>query len=344
MSERDTTAIGDESGSGPEHGIAKRGRESLSRALQSLRTHLRSGIPAGVGGGVSLLNGVRALRRGDRERGFRRFAVGGLLVGIGLAQRRSMGDRDGDRTAVDLTDVVRTGPDIEDLEQRESGGGHHASGGDAQRVAGTSIDIEDAGSSPELDTDADATDVDQTDVAETGVDGDRLADAATESGAATDTETADETDAVEPQPDVAETEPDVTTPESSERLGAAAFDEHSNEIPVPQRAFNQNLLSLGSEAFWGIREDDDAVFVSREFDPLEDGDGIQYVASSEIDGDRMLTIPDAVLDHWDIVAGGGMAVAGGDDIVFVTSDELQTDEQVRLVPEQWADDVLEDGE
>jgi len=39
-----------------------------------------------------------------------------------------------------------------------------------------------------------------------------------------------------------------------------------------------------------------------------------------------------------------MAVASGDEIVFVTADSLQADSQIRVVPEQWIDDVLEDGE
>jgi hypothetical protein len=317
MTQRETTETGSETGIETERREPETGREYVSRAGQYLRGVVESGIPVGVVGGTSLLRGARAFRRGDLERAFGYVSLGGVLVATALAQWRSSRSHASDRAAVDQTDVVSTGPDIGALEGA-TGGGQHASGDEAQRVARSSVDIEDAGSSPEIDSDVDAAAIDQSDVAESGVDEERLADASSE--------------------------PEVAESERYERLGAAAFDEHSNEVPVPQRAFNRNILSLNSEAFWGIRDGDDAVFASQEFDLMRDGDEMQYVASSEIDGDRTLTIPDAVLDHWDIVAGGGMAVAGGDDIVFVTSDSLQADGQVRLVPEQWADDVLESGE
>ncbi|MDF9744120.1 hypothetical protein [Natrinema salsiterrestre] len=317
MTQRETTETGAEAAVETERREPRAGREYVSRAGRYVRGVIESGVPAGVVGGVSLFRGVRAFRRGDLERSFGHVSLGGVLVAIGLAQRQSSRSHSGDRTAVDQTDVVSTGPDLGDIEERD-GRSQGASGEEAGRVAGSSIDIEDAGSSPGLDSDVDATATDRSDVAASGIDEERLADASSE-------------------PAEAETEP-------YERLGAAAFDEHSSEVPVPQRAFNRNILSLNSEAFWGIRDGDDAVFASQEFDLMRDGDEIRYVASSEIDGDRTLTIPDAVLDHWDIVAGGGMAVAGGDDIAFVTSDSLQADGQVRLVPERWIEDVLGDGE
>ncbi|PGF16913.1 hypothetical protein CP556_12800 [Natrinema sp. CBA1119] len=333
MSKRDpTTETGDSPATESEHSESKRSRESVSRALQSVRGGIESGLPAGIGGGVSLLRGVRALRRGEREHGVGQLVLGGVLVAVAIAQRRADGRRDETRADIDQTDVVSTAPEIDDLEDRDAVGGRHT-GDEARRVAGTSIDIEDVDSSPDLESDVDASKIDQLDVVETGTDEDRLADVANESTAAeSESETASES-----------ASPDSGERESYERLGAAAFDEHSNEIPVPQRAFDQNILSLSSEAFWGIREDD-AVFVSQEFDPIQDAGGIRYVASTEIDGERTLTIPDTVLNHWDSVAGGGMAVAGGDEIVFVTADSLQVDSQIRVVPEQWIDDVLEDGE
>ncbi|MFB1066216.1 hypothetical protein [Natrinema sp. H-ect4] len=338
MSKRDpTTETGDSPATESEHSESKRSRESASRALQSVRGGIESGLPAGIGGGVSLLRGVRALRRGEREHGVGQLVLGGVLVAVAIAQRRADGRRDETRADIDQTDVVSTGPEIDDLEERDAGGGQHT-GDEARRVAGTSIDIEDVDSSPDLESDVDASEIDQSDVVETGTDEDRLADVANEStGAESESESPDSTASESASPDSGERE-------SYERLGAAAFDEHSNEIPVPQRAFDQNILSLSSEAFWGIREDDDAVFVSQEFDPIQDAGGIRYVASTEIDGERTLTIPDTVLNHWDSVAGGGMAVAGGDEIVFVTADSLQADSQIRVVPEQWIDDVLEDGE
>ncbi|WP_226007617.1 hypothetical protein [Natrinema salinisoli] len=318
MTQKETTETDAAAGVGTEQHEPRTGPEYVSRTIRYVRGVVESGIPAGTVGGVSFFQGVRAFRRGDPERAFGHVSLGGVLVAIALAQRRSSGTRGDDRTAVDQTDVVSTGPDLDDIEERDSRS-QGASGEEAQRVAGRSIDIEDAGSSPEPDSDVDATAIDPSDVVASGLDEESL-------GASSEPE---------------EAEPE---PEPYERLGAAAFDEHSSEVPVPQRAFNRNILSLNSEAFWGIRDGDDAVFASQEFDLMRDGDEMQYVASSEIDGDRTLTIPDAVLDHWDIVAGGGMAVAGGDDIVFVTSDSLQADGQVRLVPEQWADDVLESGE
>jgi hypothetical protein len=123
-------------------------RGGASRLARYARRALRSGALAGVGGGVSLLAGVRALRRGDRVRGVVRLALGGLLVAVAVRQRRG-GEQAGAGSGVDQTDVVDTSPDIED-----------------------------AGPAPELDSDVDATDVDQTDVVDTGIDEADLADAA----------------------------------------------------------------------------------------------------------------------------------------------------------------------
>ncbi|ELY67459.1 hypothetical protein [Natrinema versiforme] len=325
MSQRDTTTeTGDSSAA--ERRIPKIDDGPLAGALGAVRRGVGSGVPAGVAGLASLLGGVRALRHGDRDTGYLRLGAGGLLVAIALDQRRAAGDRD-----IDATDVVDTTPDIGDLETEDAGGEHY--GGDAASEVvdtGTGIDIEDAepaDSSPDRDGGVDAANVDQTDIAEPGIDGERLADALSESPAA------DEPDASEP-----------AAREPYERLGAAAFDEHSSEVPIPQAAFDRTILSLRSEVFWGIREADDAVIVSGQFDPIQDGDGIRYVASSEVDGNRLLTIPDPVLNHWDTVAGGGLAVASGTDLSVLTTDALQADDQLRIVPEQWLEDTLESGE
>ncbi|MFC6769199.1 hypothetical protein ACFQE6_30500, partial [Natrinema soli] len=70
MTQRDnTTETGDSPATESEHSESKRSRECVSRTLQSVRGGIESGLPAGVGGGVSLLRGVRALRRGQREHG-----------------------------------------------------------------------------------------------------------------------------------------------------------------------------------------------------------------------------------------------------------------------------------
>ncbi|WP_254761475.1 hypothetical protein [Natrinema marinum] len=299
MSDTDTrTEMGAEFGGDGEHREATGGR--VSRALRAARDGGRLSAIAGIGGSVSLLGGVRALWRGDSERAVGRFALGGVLVAIALELRRSPDER-ATGAAVDQTDVVSTGPDIGNLEGGATSEAEHADGADAQRVADSSVDLEDAASGSESD--------------------------AAESATGSESDTAVE----------------VPESETYERLGAAAFDERSSEIPVPQEAFNRNVLSLGAEAFWGIREEDDAVVVSERFDPLRDHEGIRYVASSEIDDDRMLTVPDTVLNHWDAVAGGGTAVASGTQITFVTADSLEANGQIQIVPEQWLDDVLEDS-
>lgn len=130
--------------------------------------------------------------------------------------------------------------------------------------------------------------------------------------------------------------------EEIDRLGEAAFDRQSREVPVPQRAFNQGFLAHSSEAFWGIRTSDDAVLVSQNYDAVQNRGEVRYVASSEIGDDvRELPIPTAVLNHWDEVGGGGTAVVGGDDILFVTTDALAADGLLRVLPAEWADDLSE---
>ncbi|QCS41792.1 hypothetical protein [Natrinema versiforme] len=322
MSQRDTSAETDDSPAA-EQRVPKLGNGTISGALGAVRRGVRSGVPAGIAGFASLLGGVRALQRGDRDNGYLRLGAGGLLVAIALNQRRVAGDR----ADIDATDVVDTTPDIGNLETGDTEGEHY--GGDAASEVvdtGTGIDIEGADSGPDRDGGVDAANVDQTDVAESGIDEERLADASSESAAA------GESAASEP------------AHETYERLGAASFDEHSSEIPIPQAAFDRTILSLRSEVFWGIRDADDAVIVSGQFDPIQDGDEIRYVASSEVDGDRLLTVPDPVLNHWDAVAGGGLAVASGTELAVLTTDTLQADDQLRIVPEQWLEDVLEGGE
>lgn len=133
---------------------------------------------------------------------------------------------------------------------------------------------------------------------------------------------------------------DGTETEDLDRLGEAAFDRQSRKVPTPQRAFNQGFLAHSSEAFWGIRARDDGVLVSLDYDAIGDRDGVQYVASSEIGEDvRELPIPDAVLNHWNEAFGGGTAVTGGDDILFVTTTDLATDGLLRILPTEWADDL-----
>lgn len=259
------TARGTTSGRGPGAKIARAARRALG-----------SGIAAGLGGGLLLRRGVRSLRRGARARGLGQLLVGGLFLSLARRQRRSGG-------GVDETDVVDTGPDVE----------------------------EGAGAGPELDDDTESMPVDETDVVDTGV--------------------ADDLDDVERETDGSG---------EARRLGEAALDGESGRVPVPQRAFNQGLLSLGSDAVWGVREGDPAVLVSEEYDAIEELAGVRYVASSEIDDDRGLIVPDAVRDHWDEVAGGGTAVSGGDGIVFATTEAFRAEGHVLVVPERWSEEVL----
>jgi hypothetical protein len=131
---------------------------------------------------------------------------------------------------------------------------------------------------------------------------------------------------------------------SYERLGEAAFNEHSNEVPLPQRIFNVELLALDDEVFWGVRERDDAVILSKLFDPIQEQAGVRYVGSSEIDGDRVLSIPGVIVDHWNQIAVSDTAVPSGTDLVFLTSDEHTDASQVLVVPDQWTDEFLEASE
>lgn len=143
-----------------------------------------------------------------------------------------------------------------------------------------------------------------------------------------------------------QSEPPAEAPESVsyEALGEVAFNEHTNQVPVPQRIFNTKLLSLDAEVIWGVREADEAILVSQLYDPIQERDGLRYIGSSQIDEDRVLSIPDVALTHWDQVGGGGTAVASGTELTFLTSDGLQTDSQVLVVPEQWVDEYLGESE
>lgn len=128
---------------------------------------------------------------------------------------------------------------------------------------------------------------------------------------------------------------------SYERLDDAAVRGNSLTVPVPQRAFNQELLELDAEAFWGVREEDGAVVVSALYDPFQDEPGFRYLDSSVVDDDRMLKISDAVFDHWDELADGGTAVEGGDRLQFLTNDDLEANRQLVVTPEEQAADLLE---
>ncbi|MFC4447903.1 hypothetical protein [Halorussus aquaticus] len=126
-----------------------------------------------------------------------------------------------------------------------------------------------------------------------------------------------------------------------DRLGGASVSGDSQELPVPQKAVNLELVKSGGEAYWGVREADGAVIVSQLYDPIQDDPGIRFLTSTAIpDDSRQLRVPDAVYDHWDDVADGGTAVAGGDRLEFVTTEEMAENEQMMLLPEWQVDDVI----
>ncbi|NHN45998.1 hypothetical protein G9464_00105 [Halostella sp. JP-L12] len=200
MSHVDATT--ESGGDGAERGEANTG-SGLSTAMGSVRRAARSGTLFGTVGAVSLLQGVRRLRRGEVGGGLARLIAGGAFVAAARAQRGSSGGSEafgGDRgTGIDQTDVVDTGVDLGDAAEGESGDDSGASGDEAAEVAGSSADVEDvagadtddvprasgdeaadvAGSSAdiedagksgtELDSGADDGGVDQTDVVDTGV-------------------------------------------------------------------------------------------------------------------------------------------------------------------------------
>lgn len=151
----------------------------------------------------------------------------------------------------------------------------------------------------------------------------------------------------ETTPETGKSEPTVpageaSTPfedESYERLGQAAFDEHANEVPAPQQAFDRQLLTLGSEVAWGVREADGLVVVSEDYDAIADRTGMHYVASSEVEADRTVAIPDTVTTHWDQLVESGSGILGGEDVVFGTSPTLADDHLLVVVPEAVVDEV-----
>jgi len=207
MSQADASTESGDAVAGAERGEASTGR-GLTTATRSVRRAVQSGALFGTVGAVSLVRGLRDLRRGDVGSGLVRLLAGGGFVAAALARR---GATDGDGSggdalggdlnlSVDQTDVVDTGVDVEGVAARDIEG-EAATGDEAAEVVGSSADIEDAAGSDrdevsrasgeeaadvvdssadledaadsgtELDSDVDAADVDQTDVVDTGVGG-----------------------------------------------------------------------------------------------------------------------------------------------------------------------------
>ena len=338
MNQTDTSARSDsKSAVDTARAGARSGREYISKATPYLRRGVESGTVTAIIGGASLLSGIRAFLAGERKRGLARLILGTGFIAAALGQRRSRSS--GEMPDVEQTDVVDTGPDVDAVADEAGGTGEedHAVGETAVDVTDTTPDIEDVSSGLESESDAESASVGQHEIVDTGVESADLSEAIERETGDADGEEgiSDETTAEE-----GTDSSDGTETADIDRLGEAAFDRQSREVPVPQRAFNQGFLAHSTEAFWGIRARDDAVLVSIDYDAIQDRDGMRYVASSEIGKDvRELPIPDAVLTHWDEVFGGGTAVIGGDDILFVTTEGLAADGLLRILPSEWADNL-----
>lgn len=115
-----------------------------------------------------------------------------------------------------------------------------------------------------------------------------------------------------------------------ERLGAAAIQGETDSIPVPQQAFNLELVKEG-EVHWATT-DDDVVVVSLDYDSLQEEDGLDVFATSQITDGRTLHIPAEAFEEWG-------DVAGGDTLHFVTTDEMEAESQCLVVPGDQARDI-----
>ena len=141
----------------------------------SLSKHARSGTMSGVTGGLSVLRGIREIRRGKRFRGLARILTGLVLVGVAVTQRRNARGR-GD---VDQSDVVSTGPDdLEAAATDDDAGVEHRE--DVDDAVDTGADIDDI-DPDERGEDLGEGDVDEREVVDTGTD---AVDATEESGEA----------------------------------------------------------------------------------------------------------------------------------------------------------------
>ncbi|MBV0923214.1 hypothetical protein KTS45_03290 [Halomicroarcula limicola] len=303
MTQTDTSAQSEpESSVDSARTAAKSGREYLSKAAPYLRRGVESDAVTAAIGGTGLLGGLRALRDGERGRGLVGLVVGAGFVALTLARRRFR--HRGEELSVEEADVADTGPDVEAVAD-EAGGVGEGDGATDEAVADavdTSPDVESVESDAEPESEPESGTNDGT--------------ATTEEGA-----TADDSEA-----------------EDVDRLGEAAFDGQSREVPAPQRAFDRGFLAHSAEAFWGIRSGDDAVLVSQDYDAIEGQDEVHYVASSEIGADaRELPIPDVILNHWNEVLDDAASVTGGDDVLFVTTDRLAADGVLRVLPSKRAD-------
>lgn len=144
--------------------------------LADLRELADSGAITGIGGAVTVLRGLGALRRGETGRGLFRLATGVLLLALAVAQRRTRDDQSGgsDASPFDQTDVTGSTSDLDDvssgLDASDEG---PETDGDPADVVDTGPDVEDVSSGLD-DDDSPAIggreDIDSTDVTDTGPD------------------------------------------------------------------------------------------------------------------------------------------------------------------------------
>ncbi|MFC4549207.1 MULTISPECIES: hypothetical protein [Halorussus] len=143
---------------------AEKAKGRAARLLSALEPrvtrHSKSGTLTAATGVVSLLRAGRTFLKGNRKRGLLQALAGLFWVGVAVAQRRGNSGPSG----TEMSDVVDTGPDYENVESRERDT-DHATGEEV--VDTTDADIDESDTAPEVDSDVDAEDVDQRDVADT---------------------------------------------------------------------------------------------------------------------------------------------------------------------------------
>lgn len=113
-----------------------------------------------------------------------------------------------------------------------------------------------------------------------------------------------------------------------DRLGDAWIQGETNAVPVPQRAFDLELLRLDDEVHWG-RDEDGVLLASASYDALQT-DGRTYVGTSEVDDERLLRVPDVAADHWD-------RPIDGEPVVFATTDALESDGALAVLTREEAE-------
>lgn len=181
----------DDSNDSPDAESNESPRERLERYTPTVQPAVRELVGDGrfsmLGGVVSVVRGLRSLRRGKTRQGLFRLVTGGAFLAIGAAQRRaSRGQAETGDTDVDQTDVVGRDSDIEAV----SDGLDTDDGTDGERdpaaVGETGPDVEDVDTAPVTARDSEDTpdEFGAADVVTTGVDAAPVSEAGSDGGAA----------------------------------------------------------------------------------------------------------------------------------------------------------------